>query len=170
VGIGASGYVVNKVNSSNSAVYSCSLCLEKGHNRRTCPKRKATSVKWKCELLKLHTNREQSCERPAILVSHTPCQCSCLINFSTKMMTNVSLDLALERNRNNFLSWHKNVKNGFWIRTKHSFPRTVECRNQMSSDEKETCSTEIVFNLFDILSSLHNLSHHHNSGTFAMLL
>jgi hypothetical protein len=66
VGIGASGYVVNKVNSSNSAVYSCSLCLEKGHNRRTCPKRKATSVKWKCELLKLHTNREQSCERTAI--------------------------------------------------------------------------------------------------------
>lgn len=43
-------------------------------------------------------------------------------------------------------------------------------RNQMSSDEKETCSTEVGFNLVGILSSLHNLSHNHNSGIFAMLL
>ncbi|KAJ1285108.1 hypothetical protein BS78_03G255400 [Paspalum vaginatum] len=32
VGTGASGYMVNKLNGSNSAIYSCSFCLEKGHN------------------------------------------------------------------------------------------------------------------------------------------
>jgi hypothetical protein len=47
VDIGASGYTTNKVTGPNSGIYSCSFCLEKGHNRQTCPKRKASLGKWK---------------------------------------------------------------------------------------------------------------------------